>query len=203
MISFKTPMERGASIASICAVIVLAATFAFTLFVPKPAPDRSAKATRDNERKLRLAIKEAEEKVATSNQLLATYLWSEGAAQVGPAALAKVNDIVRKHGVRLVAFRPQRATQIEGLTQLPFILSLDGPFPAVSKVVRELEQPQTRLAVNLLQVSAAEGAADQVTATVGTVAYIRTETTPRPAASPAPATAPARTITPKEAPRNG
>jgi hypothetical protein len=73
--------------------------------------------------------------------------------------------------LKLITFRPQKAEQERDLTRIPFLLALEGPYSDVVALTKDLERPQSKLAVNMLQLNSSDGVTDQVNAAINVVAY--------------------------------
>jgi Tfp pilus assembly protein PilO len=140
------------------------------LLVPKPSSAGMQKTYRDQDFQTRLTTKDVRERLTQMEARSARLLWNVPAPQVGPQAMARVNVLAQKYGVNVVAFRPQRTSKIGTVTELPMAVSLEGPFPGIAGFLTDLEAPANRLAVTLVQVSAADGNSNLVNATVGLVA---------------------------------
>lgn len=171
MISFKTKKETIASVALIFGVVLLLVSFVFML-LPKPQPANTRTGINTKLTKLRIETKDARKKTAEIKAEIAPLLWQGDPATVSPAALNALTQMAAKYRVKLVTFRPQRALDDQGLTQLPFTVALDGPYPAILAMVQELEAPTSRFVVSVFQANGADGATDRVTATIGAVAYL-------------------------------
>ncbi len=204
MISFRNKADVGPSAAIILAMLVMIGTLVFVL-LPKPKVAMTTRAIDKVALDSRLNIKKAKDAGARDQEFVAQYVWTGPASQVAPVALARATKLSADHHLKLIAFRPQRTTDADGFTQLPFQISVEGPFPAVAAMLRELETPQGQLCVNLVQVSAAEGDTNKVSATIGTIAFLRptpvstkTTTTTTTEVKPGKATTPAATSAPEK-----
>ncbi len=172
MISTNMTTERKSAVLMAGAVVVLAITLGFML-MSKPRAIGSTLSRNREERKIKTETAQAEAAWKKSTAAALPRLWSGTPDQVAPAAMSTVSALVRRHNLRLVAFRPQRAAEGFELAQVPFLISLEGPFPAVTGFVRDLDSQGSRLAVNLVQVASADPTSDRVNATVGAVAFLK------------------------------
>lgn len=102
---------------------------------------------------------------------VAAFTWRQKQEEIGPLALASVSQLARKHGLKLVTFRPQKTEQEKDLTRVPFLVALEGTYPDVAAFARDLENPKSKLALNMLQLNSSDGVTDRVNATVNVVAY--------------------------------
>lgn len=173
MKSLNVPRERLPGLLSIGAMGVLAVTFAFALLTPPPKPKMTDTA-RDNAKfQARLLTREAEKSAVNAMAAAQKRVYGGTAEKIAPLAMSTVSALARKHGLRVVAFRPQRVVDDADLVHVPFLISLDGPFPKIAGFVRDLDSKQSRLAVSQLQVTSADPASDRVNATVGAVAFLQ------------------------------
>ncbi|HVT14144.1 MAG TPA: type 4a pilus biogenesis protein PilO [Fimbriimonadaceae bacterium] len=117
------------------------------------------------------------ERVKLESDIL-PFLWEGLPDKVAPAALAKVNDLAKQRALKVVAFRPQKPSEVKGLTQVVFGVTVDGSFPNTVQFIKDLEQPGLKLAVSTVQIASADQASDRVTGTVNIVAYIKGATKP-------------------------
>lgn len=97
--------------------------------------------------------------------------WAGNGTTVGPSALAFVTKVAAKHNVKVVGFRPGRAVDAGQVTQLPFLINLEGAYKDVMGAESDIESPTSKLAVENFQVGAAEESSDAVTGSIGVEAY--------------------------------
>ena len=171
MISFRTKSEAGTSIAILSALGVLVLTGLLMLFVRPPTTEGIAAGKIRSQRELdeRVDKLKADKKLTTAK--IASQVWSEPIAEIGPTALESITAFARTEKLTLLGFRPQKAVEVNGLTQLPFLISVEGPYPNIMKFVRQLEASDLRMGTSLVQVSANDPNSDLVNATIGVVAY--------------------------------
>ncbi len=173
MISFRTRDDMIASVITILALFMLAGTLAWMVFVKPPDEAGIANGKHKNEMQLTKQIAQAKANNEALQKAIDPALWTGTPEQVGPNALAQVTKLAKLRSLKLVAFRPQKPVDAEGLTQVPFTASVDGSFPNTMKFVKDLETSNSKLAVSLVQVNSADAATDHVTGTVNVVAYLR------------------------------
>ena len=58
------------------------------------------------------------------------------------------------------------------MTQLPFLIGVDGSYPNVVAFVKDIETKGTKLALSQVQLSSSDGTTDKVSASIGVVAYV-------------------------------
>ncbi len=163
--------ERTWNQVALGAIVVMAGILIVTLLMPVPRVRIINKARSQEEAKLRSDIGRLRDEVAAMRVKNQKRLWSQPADQVAAAAMAKVTEIALSKSLKVLAFRPQRTADDNGITRHPFQVSLDGSFVQVLGFVRALETPNLKLPVVTVQLAAADGATDRVTATIGIVAY--------------------------------
>lgn len=162
------------NVLSTVAAVVLLGTLGSMVFMKKPT--LKGLQSKYNRQKLQeqIATKKAKDRAAEILAYRDSLSWGENPQMAGTAAMANVTEMARKHGVKLVSFRPQKTNDLGNLSILPFLINVDGPFPNVVSFAHDLEATQTKLAPNLLQVTSADPASDRVTANIGVIAFLNT-----------------------------
>ncbi len=171
MLSFRTKAETGASVAILLALLILVVTGLFMLLVPKPTVAASAASKARSQRDLEERVRKLEENKALTTATIVTQVWAEPVEEIGPKALESITAYARTQKLKLMAFRPQKTVDVDGLVQLPFLISVEGSYPNIMKFVRQLEASNLRMGTSLVQVSSTDPNSDLVSATVGVVAY--------------------------------
>ena len=162
--------ERTWNAITVAAGAVIVGLIGYHLSVPMPRARGADKYLKDETQLAldqRVAVQKAEKQEAANT----IRLWNLGAEALGPMAMARVSNMAKAHNLNMVSFRPQRGATAEDLVRSGFTIALEGSFPQVIQFARKLETPATKLAVVSLQVTSTDGASDQVTATIGVVAY--------------------------------
>lgn len=166
----NVPHERVPVLLSVGAIVVLVATLAFAL-IPSPKYRATEKA-RQARFEIELQTQEAEENRMQAMAAVEKRVYGVQAEKVAPLAMSSASILARKHGLKIVAFRPQRVVTDAALPHVPYLITLDGPFPKVAAFMRDLDAKGSRLAVNLVQVASSDPASDRVNATIGAVAFL-------------------------------
>jgi hypothetical protein len=182
MISFRTKDDTVASAITLLAILILTGALGVLLFVKDPT---EAGVTRGRPRMvgaLQREVADLKKETAAIDAQIEPLLWDASAAQIAPQALASINKLAATNKIKILAFRPQKSVDTTGLTLMPFSLTVDGSYPNVLQLVKDLENSNLKLAVSLAQVGASDGATDHVTGTISVVAYMKTvipKTTPK------------------------
>ena len=175
MINFRTKADAGASIAILIALAVIVGTALVMLLIPPPSTAGIASGKIRSQREL----DEGLDKLKANKIIAATYIqnqvWKVPIAEVGPGALEAITALAQQNRLKLIAFRPQKAVEVNELTQLPFVISIEGSYPNVLNFVRALEKPELKLGISMVQISTSDPNSDLVAATVGIVAYRQIE----------------------------
>ena len=154
----------------VCAVALLLGLVYFWW----PKPDASlvdADAKRRQERQLQTQIELTKRSLSDLEAKINRRVYALAPDQVGPKALATVEQTAKRCGLVLSSFRPQKAVPSEGLEQLGFAANVSGPFPDVIRFIRLLEADGSRLAVVSAQFNAGDQGIGDVSATVGVVTF--------------------------------
>lgn len=175
MISFRTKSESASSFAIIAALLILVATGLYMLFVKPPSSEGTAAGRIRAQSELDDRLEKLKADDTVFKTAVRNHTWSEKVDDIGPKALASITTFAQKHRIKLMAFRPQKPVEVNNLTQLPFLISIEGPFPAIMSFARELEDPKLKLGTSMVQVSNNDPNTDLVSATVGVVAYKQIE----------------------------
>lgn len=163
--------ERHWNHVALAAIVVMAVIVVGQLFLPKPSLSKLTQTKRNEETKLHKEIDKLRLEVSTVRLKNERRLWLLPADQVSAAAMATVTQVAQGKSLKVLAFRPQRTVEDTGVVRLPYQVSLDGSFAQVVAFIKELETPKHKLPVVSVQLAAADGATDRVTATIGIVAY--------------------------------
>jgi len=163
--------ERSWNSISLAAIVAMVGVLIGQFMLPTPKLGKVVQTRRNEETKLRKEIDKLRLDVSTLRVKNDKRLWTQPADQVGAAAMAKVTEIAASKSLKVLAFRPQRTVEDTGVTRHPYQVAVDGSFVQVLEFVRALETPNLKLPVVTVQLAAADGATDRVTATIGIVAY--------------------------------
>jgi hypothetical protein len=180
MIDFKNKDELPTNVVICASLVAIAIAAACILFLPKPVAP-SSMANLKERSKVSDATKAMEQEIAVEKGNLAQYTWPGKLEDVGPIALKQVNALLQSRHLKLVGFHSQKAIEEANITEIPFIVSVDGGFSNVMAFTKDLEKANTKLVVNLFQISNADQTTDKVTASIGIMAY----QLPQPVAAPA------------------
>ncbi|HTQ11292.1 MAG TPA: type 4a pilus biogenesis protein PilO [Fimbriimonadaceae bacterium] len=182
MISFKTQKDILSATLMILGIILIVGGLGWYLLLKLP-DSRTIMSRPANLAKLDSDIQAANKDAAQIQADVNTMVWNEGADQVEPQAMAEINKLTAAHHLKVNSFRPQKANDVVGMSEIPFGLTVNGTYLDVLSFLSDLDKSNGKLAVELVQINTAEAASDQVTGTIDFVAYLK--------AAPAPA-APAK-----------
>lgn len=170
----KHGSDRVWSVIGVVAVVSLVAVMAYEILVPKPRPTLTTKSKTERLIALDKEVDAVEARLAKSESERARLVNPGTAESVTASLLNRVTLEAKTTGIKLVAFRPQRAETVHNLQSLPYLVIVEGPYPNVLKFVRSLETHEARIAIRTLQLSAADGASDRVNGSLGIVAFAET-----------------------------
>lgn len=156
----------------VLAALVLVLTLVTIIALPKPSAAAEIRKFRQQEVTAKLAARKAEETTAVARAQIKALTWREGADQVGPKVLSTFTALVRERGLKLVSFRPQRAPQAATVPQVPFLATVEGPYPKLVDLVRAVEKPSSKLAVGLVQLASADETTSRATANISLTAFL-------------------------------
>jgi Tfp pilus assembly protein PilO len=177
MTDLRIDRDLGAKILGAISIVALIAGIVF-LCLPKPS-----EAAFLQSKKKQISDMEAKAKAATAEQASfeqsnKARLWTGSFAEIGPEVLAEVTRLAKSHRLKLATFRPQKPTDMKGLTELPFLMAVEGPFPELAQLLSELEKPENKLAVLMIQLAAGDQTSDTVTASISIAAFVEQQPAP-------------------------
>ena len=156
----------------IAALAAIAGLLIFNLAAPQPSAQQRKLARIRGDNKLREQTETATHQFEARRQVIDSRVWAKSADAVGAETLAKATEMTKSHGLNLSAFRPQKPADEGELIRLDYVMTLEGPFPGLQAMVRQLETSDYRLAVHRVQVASADEASDLVNATIGVSAFV-------------------------------
>jgi hypothetical protein len=174
MINFKDRQDMLPSLITVSAIVVLAGTLGFILYA-NSHPLTSAPAVAQAKRDLRTTeakIQEAKTTLATNQATIDASSWTGAPQEIQTQILNRIGVLAAKRNVKINTVRPQRTMDVDQLSTLPYLITVEGTYPNVLAFERDVEAPTNRLAVNVIQVTATDASTDRVTASIGVVAYL-------------------------------
>jgi hypothetical protein len=169
MMRAKADPKATSNTILVLACFFLAASAAAGVFMPKveTAVIRKIKADIKTQEE---TIRKAENDARIAKAVVQTQTWAGEDAAITGRILDMTTALARKHGVEYVRLQPQRAIVGGTIEQLPYLLVVEGPFPAVAALEKDLEVPANRLAVNAVQLASSDTETNKVSASIGIVA---------------------------------
>jgi len=170
MTDVKIDRVLGAKILTATSLVALVAGLV-VLWLPHPAlgapRPQSEKQVQD------LMNKSDAEKAefATLDKANRTRTWSCSQEEVGPSALATMTRLAKVCRLKLTAFRPQKAVELKGVTEMPFLMEVEGTFLNIESLLKELEKPELKLVPDMFQLAAGDESVENVTATITVAAF--------------------------------
>ncbi len=145
-------------------VLIGIAGVALALWPVPPSAAVNVKAASDR------AIAEREE-VQRLERTLSQHLWAGGPESVEPGVLSLVSQAAAAAGARVTTFRPQRVSEVEGLTVSTLFVSVEASYASVVRMLDLLEKPNGRVLVNQVQISGTDDGSGGVKAGIGLTVY--------------------------------
>ena len=183
MIGFKNKEDILPSALIVLAILLLAGSLGFMLFVPRPTTAGLAKGKVLSRQRVQKEIDDAKAASARATEEAKLRLWTGRPERVTAEILAYVTGQANNNKLKLGAFRPQRTQVLEGAAELPFSVQVSGSFPAVRTFLSTLDTPKGRLALRSIQLSGADAASSNVTAMLSLSAYVPVDALPKDAAT--------------------
>lgn len=172
MKELKLKPEHAWNVVSVVAIIAILVLFWMALHPPSSTVG-NLKEVRKSQREDRATADAAKEKATKIESSLANLTWKGSADTVGPQALGTVTRLAQAAQVTATAFRPQRTQDDGGVPQMAFLVTIEGRYPNVMTFLRNIEKPESKMAVTLLQMASADASNDLVNTTVGLTAFFQ------------------------------
>ncbi|HWD39364.1 MAG TPA: GspMb/PilO family protein [Fimbriimonas sp.] len=148
--------------------IVLIGILGFT----KPTEPEEMMRHRSQKSQSSFSIKDSNDASQKAIAAIRKRTWDMSAEQLGPELMQRLNRIADDHHVVLSNFRSGHTSDVAALSEAPFIATVDGSFTDIVGFLQALEQPETKLAVNILQITASDQGVGKVTATISLMAFM-------------------------------
>lgn len=161
----------------ILSLILIGAIGALALVVDAIVPKPNAATARiqigRQERKKLNELETKSDELRKTQALVTRLTWPGPLDTIHPRALANVTQATKRHQLRLITFRPQRTITESEYTRVPYLVTLEGSFPALVAFLRSYQGGSGKLAVTSVQVTSSDQATDRVAATVGFVGLMK------------------------------
>lgn len=190
MISFRRPEEIVPSFLILLSLLILAGTLAYIIAVPKPRVTGSGGLSGRTQQRLRddIALTQKQERLASA--AIRPRLWHSDPQSVTATVLAQMTAQTGQHSVKLTAFRPERSTAFDSVTEMRFDAQLSGSYPGIQAVMAALDARGSKVVLRAVQLASSQEADHSVTATLGLSAFIANDPEIAPVVTPVSGTAP-------------
>lgn len=170
--NWTNSIEGRWNLAAVGAIVLMAGALLYHLMVPVPTEASLARRHRSELSQFNREAAQLRDEVKSDREYVNSKLWNGSPETLGADALASVDKFAKKNQIAVQAFRPQRTVTSEGIVRYPYSVVVQGSFPRVLQLVRDLQAPGTLFAVTSVQLTSADGATDSVTATIGLAAFL-------------------------------
>lgn len=153
-------------------IALMAGVAIYDNFAPRASIKAAERKAAEQKDQLNLELKRLREDFDMSQKDLASRIWDGTQESASPLVLARLNDFAVVRGIGVKSFRPQKPADNGGLTQLGYVLALEGTFPQILDMVRDIEQKLPRVAVHQINFVSADAAAGTVSANLGLAAFV-------------------------------
>ena len=171
MINLKAKDEAATNAAFLIALLIILGSLAFSFLVPKPDAKSVIATRKEQQKKIFDEVDDSRKAFTASQARVVTETWTGSAAKIGPGALTAMNALATQHKVKLSGFRPERVSQAAGLELDPYTVTAEGSYPDVVNFTKAIEDPNTKLCVDSVQIASADANGDSVAANIGITAY--------------------------------
>lgn len=171
MINLRAKDEVATNAAFLIALLIILGSLTFIFAVPQPDAKKVTVARNAEQKKIFNQADSSRKEFAASQARVVTATWTGTAEKIGPGALTAMTALAAKYKVKLSGFRPERVSQASGLELAPYTVTAEGSYPAVVDFTKAIEDPNTRLCVDSIQISSSDANGDSVAANIGITAY--------------------------------
>ncbi len=98
--------------------------------------------------------------------------WAMDSETLGSAVLDVLTQMVDKHGLQLSSFRTEKPITVAHLREAPFVANVEGSYSDLLSLLKTLEDPNAKLTLNMIEVTASDHGTGQIVATLGLVAFL-------------------------------
>ncbi len=165
-------LERKWQVAILTPMGIMFALLLYHLFVPMPTMVQASKRHRAEEVKMKSEIQGFKAEILRLHKSISEDVWGSSPDEIGANVMAVVDKASHESFVKMQAIRPQKPVSVAGVTRFSYLVVMEGNYPGVLDFLRRVEKKGTKLAVSSVQLSGADGATDNVTATIGVAAFI-------------------------------
>ncbi len=153
-------------------IALMAGVAIYDNFAPKQNVKAAERKAEEKTSDLNRELQRLREDYDLSQKDLDSRIWDGTQESASPLVLAKLNDFATARGIGVKSFRPQKPAENGGLIQLGYVLALDGTFPQILDMVRDIEQKLPRVSVHQINFVSADAAAGTVSANLGLAAFV-------------------------------
>ena len=170
MMRAKADPKATSNTILILACVVLAGSVVGLLW-PKPSLGAIKTKEKKDAKKLRDSRDAAIESAKAARATLLARTWTGDPSVIQGEVYNLTTSLAKKRNVSWLRLQPLKGTPSGDLEQISFLLVVEGPFPAVAALERDLESPANRLAISAFQVSSSDSETNKVSASVNLVAH--------------------------------
>lgn len=164
--------EKSWKIAGIVAAVCMVATAGFHFLAPMPSAANETKRHHATEVKLKEETARLMAQISSDRAFVESAFFDAIPEQLGSEVMGKIDALSQKFNVKVQALRPQRVVSSHGIQKYPYSVVVQGAFPKVAAFLNQIQNKETKLALNSVQITSADGETDNVTATIGIAAFL-------------------------------
>ena len=172
MISFQRREDTAPSVLMVVSILILAATLAYMLLVPKPGSPGNSRAGTSSRRRMVDDIADTRMQSRRARAAVQPCLWHVDSEAATATILAQLTAQTGKRSLKLTAFRPDRAQAFEDVTELRFDVQVAGPYAGIYALMNALEAQGSKVVLRSVQITLSPATGNTVTATLGLSAFV-------------------------------
>lgn len=171
MINFHKEEERVPSILIVLSLLILLGALIYMVAIPKPSVAGIVKGREKSKRRVQDDIKKTYAQLETTEKIVRPRLWKEEGEAITPLILAQLTQQATAQKLRISAFRPQRLQVLDGVTEVPYSVYVNGSYTAVLALLKGLDAPKSKVILRSTQISSSDPKTSTVTAVIGVSVY--------------------------------
>lgn len=177
MINFKDKADQLPSTLIVVAIVVMVLTAIYMVVVPVPTIAGIAARPMQTMQTYNLEIAAATRHVEVTREQILPLVWTGGTETNSASVLSELTADATKDQVAISAFRPQRTTNLVGLTELPITIQLAGAYGGVHKLMSQIDSSGSKIVLRSAQFSASQANSNGIAATLGISIYMPSDPT--------------------------
>jgi hypothetical protein len=175
MISFKTQKEAIPSVVILVSLAIIVLVPALSALYPVMSAATASTMAKAQRNHLFTEILIERKEASQASAAVGAHLWKGDSNHVASQVMGVITNDALANQVKLTAFRPQRAIDLNGVSEQPYTVQLAGQYSGIRAIMRDLDDSKSKIVLRSVQLNSSEETTGTVTATLGISAYITSD----------------------------